>query len=787
MKNTSVKKTATKKIKLIQRDAQWCVVSPKKEIKAVFDILSYPAMIRMYGRLKKIMKSFADKKTAKFPVGLVNHVYKELIDQGYEVEFLKCDVEKLPVSLFPKLEGITFEPYQRKALKATRLKNRGIVVASTGAGKSVIISGLIKQFKIPVTLIIVPVKAVFNQFVDDIKKFFPDVNVGVIGNGQNTVGQITVGLFQSLNKLDLRNYNKHIEAIIVDECFDAKTEILTEKGFLRFDLLSDEKVAQYDQNTRYIDFVKPLKKIKKHNIGKMIKVKSRNNFDLMTTKKHEILISNSDGTWSKKPMEDIKKTHYYNKFPVAGYGSGKQTELDHFEKLVICHQADGSIHRKNKDGTSILAFSFSKKRKIKEFIKLMEEGKFSYNELKRSKKYGNKCSQRRFMVYTDFVLSKDITEYFSIKDISFIKAKKIIDYMSKWDGYIFGKENCLYTNTDKKAADFYQSVAVLAGYNTKLSTVKDNRKESFNDVYRLYITKRGGYVHGSAQWKPEEVEYKGFVYCVSVPKGNIIVRRNGKVIVTGNCHTVNNSINNILKQLNNGFYRYGFTATPPRKDEEIEKWLNVTGAIGPVICEITDEECHARVTDVEVHTLVNMVTNPTGKKYQECYRNSILLSKTRCEKIIDQANKFFLSKNKTCLILLDEVKQANLLQKTAKEMGIKLAVVCGQNENERNEQLKALLESGKEKFICATKCWNLGFSVYNIHGIVLASARKSYSSVIQGIGRGRRRKEGKDKVVVIDVMDIVIGKKRFHKYFKQYGETRIGWYKEKGWWKGYIK
>ena len=87
----------------------------------------------------------------------------------------------------------------------------------TEAGKSVIISGLIKQFKLPVTLIIVPVKAVFNQFVDDIKKFFPDVSVGVIGNGQNTVGQITVGLFQSLNKLDLRNYNKHIEAVVVDE------------------------------------------------------------------------------------------------------------------------------------------------------------------------------------------------------------------------------------------------------------------------------------------------------------------------------------------------------------------------------------------------------------------------------------------------------------------------------------------------------------------------------------------------------------------------------------------
>lgn len=756
MKNTSVKKTATKKIKLIQRDAQWCIVSPKKEIKVVFDILSYPAMIRMYGRLKKIMKSFADKKTAKFPMGLVNHVYKELTDQGYEVEFLKCDVEKLPVSLFPKLEGITFEPYQRKALKATRLKNRGIVVASTGCitgdtiinynrnalGKKATIEHLYKKFN---NIYEFNGKKCFGRAWDNESKTyvrsFNGSNIGL-----HEIDGIVYSGKKEVYELQLWN-GKKIKATkdhkIMTQVGWIPLIELNKKHKVMCDTLKPKKNPKNKKTKNRQTFVVNLWF---HPYASRVNIKKKWPNDIGYTKRmeiHRVLFDAKNNNMSKEEFLGIVRTNE-NLAKHLKYVDPKVYHIHHLDH-----------NHKNNDPKNLV------KMEIKKHLR---------KHAKEDK------------THTHF--NQGVPVFSRVKSIKKIGIRDTFDIQCKDPYHNFVANGMVIHNSGKSII----ISGLIKQFKTPVTLIIVPVKAVFNqfvkDIQKFFPDVNVGVI-GNGQNTVGQITVGLFQSLNKLDLRNY--NKHIEAVVVDEAHLINNSINNILKQLNNGFYRYGFTATPPRKNEEIEKWLNVTGAIGPVICEITDEECHARVTDVEVHTLVNMVTNPTGKKYQECYRNSILLSKTRCEKIIDQANKFFLSKNKTCLILLDEVKQANLLQKTAKEMGIKLAVVCGQNENERNEQLKALLESGKEKFICATKCWNLGFSVYNIHGIVLASARKSYSSVIQGIGRGRRRKEGKDKVVVIDVMDIVIGEKRFHSYFKQYGETRIGWYKEKGWWKGYIK
>ena len=36
-----------------------------------------------------------------------------------------------------------------------------------------------------------------------------------------------------------------------------------------------------------------------------------------------------------------------------------------------------------------------------------------------------------------------------------------------------------------------------------------------------------------------EEDYEGQVWCVSVPSTYVLARRNGKMFVSGNCHTIN--------------------------------------------------------------------------------------------------------------------------------------------------------------------------------------------------------------------------------------------------------
>jgi hypothetical protein len=89
----------------------------------------------------------------------------------------------------------------------------------------------------------------------------------------------------------------------------------------------------------------------------------------------------------------------------------------------------------------------------------------------------------------------------------------------------------------KENTDFYQSVCVLAGHRSTTSVQVDNRKETYSDVHRLFI---GRDIHtvSSQNVKKTAFDYEGDVHCVRVPAGNIIVRRNGKVTVIGNCHEI---------------------------------------------------------------------------------------------------------------------------------------------------------------------------------------------------------------------------------------------------------
>lgn len=358
--------------------------------------------------------------------------------------------------------------------------------------------------------------------------------------------------FKVVSKEDIR-LGKNIDkraAIIVDECFTGDTEILTEKGFIRFDKLQqDETVAQYDLSNSNISFTKPLRYIKKHYIGNLININSDKNVDILATENHEIIVKKTISI-SKIPIKDVCRTHH---LPVCGYSSFTENHLTPLEKLLIILQADGSIHRKYlHNNRSSLIFSFSKQRKIDDFLNLMDEGKFKFNEIKPAKSHGNVKERKRFIVQDIPLASKILRDNFDITKISLAKGREIIDYMVKWDGSIISNHSYYYSSVEEDNVNFYQEVAILSGYRARKSIQIDNRADSYNDVHRLYILK-------NRQWQGLQgvniisEQYDGLVYCVSVHTGNIIIRRNGKVAVVGNCHM---AFGNYKSQTYKALYKY---------------------------------------------------------------------------------------------------------------------------------------------------------------------------------------------------------------------------------------
>lgn len=317
---------------------------------------------------------------------------------------------------------------------------------------------------------------------------------------------------------------------VVDECFTPDVEILAEDGWVRFDRLEKgRKVAQVDPVDRGITFTVPTEYIQKPHKGRMVHVKSHRLCDLTMTPEHELLVQWPSG-WRKQPVDKVR-FNSTKKMAAAGFGKGSgSARLTPRERLLIAYQADGNLHRdRSASGMSTLAFSFTRERKIVRFLQLMEDGGFDWSEV------ADRDGRRRFLVKNVPTVTKRLSDHFKLEDMSVARARAFVAEAVEWDGSKISKKLHYYSCTVKPNTDFVQAVCVLAGYKTNEVMQEDNREPQFNDVYRLFISLETS-TFGTGQLEKYDEMYDGDVYCVRVPKGCIVVRRNGKPVIIGNCH-----------------------------------------------------------------------------------------------------------------------------------------------------------------------------------------------------------------------------------------------------------
>ena len=79
----------------------------------------------------------------------------------------------------------------------------------------------------------------------------------------------------------------------------------------------------------------------------------------------------------------------------------------------------------------------------------------------------------------------------------------------------------------------------------------------------------------------------------------------------------------------------------------------------------------------------------------------------------------------------------------------------------------------KHNVICVaiSKIFSTGINIKNLHYIMFCSGGKAKVKIVQSIGRGLRKHESKDKLIIIDIAD------QLH-YGKQHMAKRIKLYKE---------
>ena len=366
----------------------------------------------------------------------------------------------------------------------------------------------------------------------------------VLSENEKLVIKRCMGFFAGSESLVGNNLLLNIFKYVTDpECYSEDTEILTNSGWKLFsDLNEFDNVAQFNDNNT-VEFVKPLNITKHYTKDSLINFSDGNNrMDILVTKNHKMVLQRK-GEIKLLDAQNVNHNSYDYYLRSGKIIGGHKRHVTPFEKFLIAYQADGSrpspAHTGSRSGYLQAYFNLVKDRKKDRLKAILDESKLEYSVV--NLKNRPEGYQRFYVNVKPDLLTKKF-DWINLSDVSENWCIEFIEELCQWDGSTYG-DRLKYDTTEKFNADVVQSLATLAGYGCTISVLHDKRKESYKDVYSLTILKKKNTISGQCVNKTE-VPYEGYVYCVEVPSNKIIVRRNNKVLVCGNCRQY------ILRQAN---------------------------------------------------------------------------------------------------------------------------------------------------------------------------------------------------------------------------------------------
>lgn len=193
------------------------------------------------------------------PTGLLLLPRVRELCQQYDTRVV--DERTYPPAELKPLKGIELRDYQLEAIDVALRAKRGVVKATTGVGKTILMFGVINSIDGPALWITPSSRDLARQTYDSACECFDSQTVGLIGDGQFTISDVTVAL---INTLYARRRTPAVMqllsracTLVVDECVTGDTNVLLPGGFqlpIRRVVAdkSIKKVLSYDYNQNAI-------------------------------------------------------------------------------------------------------------------------------------------------------------------------------------------------------------------------------------------------------------------------------------------------------------------------------------------------------------------------------------------------------------------------------------------------------------------------------------------------------------------------------------------------------
>lgn len=367
--------------------------------------------------------------------------------------------------------------------------------------------------------------------------------------------------------------------LYVQICVDSETEILTTRGFLKYnEIKKDDIVYAFDLKNQ---------NIKKTEIENIIINKRKKNdsmysykslyLDFRVTEQHDMIFkSRKTNIWKKENIEKmiLNKDSFHVPVSSIEYNENKCILKDCEIEFLGWFLSDGTINKKTN------AIQISQSLTNLHYIKEIEECliktgmKYGKKEIKRKgdlSKYNNNIvfsiskgeprgrdKDKKGWSYLEEYIDKNINSNYDKMNKRQIKI--LLSSINKGDGSkrktITWEEKTmtLAMGNNKLYADNLQSLLIRKGFRCNLSARQNKSSEwVINPKIQYFllvkeienssiagINCKDGKIKNKKSYKrtriqKEEIINEEIVWCIKNKYGTIITRRNGKVLIMGNC------------------------------------------------------------------------------------------------------------------------------------------------------------------------------------------------------------------------------------------------------------
>lgn len=219
--------------------------------------------------------------------------------------------------------------------------------------------------------------------------------------------------------------------------------------------------------------------------------------------------------------------------------------------------------------------------------------------------------------------------------------------------------------------------------------------------------------------------------------------------------------------------RWGLTGTVPKEDFEFQA-LHVS--LGPVVGRLRASELQAQGVLAQCHVnIVQLIDYVEYKDYQSELKYLVTTAE-RMEKVAQLIDR--IKETGNTLILVDRIETGKILQTQLSTMFSLLTdkpdvvFVSGATKAaDRKEEYDEIATATNKIIIATYGVAAVGINIPRIFNLVMVEAGKSFTRVIQSIGRGIRKAEDKDHVEIWDITSTC-------KFAKRHLTKRKAFYKE---------